>query len=531
MKQALWIVVGVLLAASLACSTKFKEDEDGDGDGGDVQDTDADDGDGRDTEADAPAETDGPCGPGSCTIGGECFGGGENRPEYPCQICDPAVDDGDWTPLPEGTPCADATFCNGEEQCTDTGDCVGSVSPCPVNADCVEEEPHCRCRPGWHGDGCTLCHRYVAPGGTGPDGRSWERAFGEVQAAIDAALEDGCDEVWAREGEYLPASTIQMKGAVALYGGFAGDEPARDMRDWRAHETILNGGGAVGPVVRFDGTSCSDGARLDGFTLAGGNNTSGPGSGGAVYVNQVSPTIAACTFMDNAAGSGGALYLNRSDARVLDCKFTGNAAGNGGAVAMYGDVDDPVTPYFENCLFWNNDANNFGGAVYLDRYSRPALMTCTIVDNRANTGDNTSPLGKWGGGICIYEADISAVSVVNSIVFSNVHLDPVSDTFVPSQVQCLFVTTPPCEPVITAVHADIEGGCPGCSDGGGNISGNPQFLDPGADNYHPNAGSPCIDKGLDTDAPALDLDGIARHDTPSVGDVGVVTDIGCYELP
>jgi hypothetical protein len=529
MKQALWMVVGVLLAASLACSTKFKEDEDGDGDGGDAQDTDADAPD--NTDADVPVETDVPCGPGSCTIGGECYTNGESRPGNPCRVCNPAVDDGDWTLLPGGTPCADATFCNGEEQCTDTGDCVGYGNTCPEHSECVEEEPHCRCLPAWHGDGCTLCHRYVAPGGTGPDGTSWERAFGEVQAALDDALDDECNEVWAKEGEYQPAGTIQMKGSIALYGGFAGDEPAREMRDWRARATILNGRSSVGPVVRFDVADCTDEARLDGFVVTNGSNTAGTGLGGGILVNGVSPTIASSTFRDNHASTGGALYLNESDARVLDCKFDTNAAVNGGAVGMYGNVADPIAPTFENCFFLGNAAELVGGALYLDRYAHAELMTCTVVGNRANTGDNTNPAGRYGGGVGIFDADSCGIDVVNTIVFSNTHMDPVTDTYVASQVQCLYATAPPCEPAITAAHADIEGGCSGCTDGGGNISQAPQFRNPSTGDYHLLPASPCIDKGLDTDAPAFDLDGVARHDTPSVGDVGVVTDLGCYELP
>lgn len=51
----------------------------------------------------------------------------------------------------------------------------------------------------------------------------------------------------------------------------------------------------------------------------------------------------------------------------------------------------------------------------------------------------------------------------------------------------------------------------------GNITGDPEFVDPVAGNYHLAAGSPCIGAGTALGAPAYDLDGSRRASPPAIG--------------
>jgi len=112
------------------------------------------------------------------------------------------------------------------------------------------------------------------------DGTSWADAYTEVQSALANA---GCSEVWVAAGTYTPTSgndrtaTFQLLNGVALYGGFAGTETARDQRNPAANDTILSGDiGTPGDksdnsyhVVTGSGTNSS--AVLDGFTATAGN--------------------------------------------------------------------------------------------------------------------------------------------------------------------------------------------------------------------------------------------------------------------
>ena len=53
------------------------------------------------------------------------------------------------------------------------------------------------------------------------------------------------DELWVKAGTYLPSTSgvrtasFTMKTGVAIYGGFAGTESARDQRNWRSNVTVL----------------------------------------------------------------------------------------------------------------------------------------------------------------------------------------------------------------------------------------------------------------------------------------------------
>ena len=59
----------------------------------------------------------------------------------------------------------------------------------------------------------------------------------------------------------------------------------------------------------------------------------------------------------------------------------------------------------------------------------------------------------------------------------------------------------------------------------GNFSAPPLFVDPNRGDYHLQNGSPCIDRGLVSVAPATDIEGRARPG----GDSKI--DIGAYETP
>ena len=268
---------------------------------------------------------------------------------------------------------------------------------------------------------------YVNPACTGSkhDGKSWSTGFTTIQEAIAS----GAGEVWVAKGTYSLGSqrnsTFQLRKGCALFGGFAGDEPQRDQRDWQKNKTVLNGNGAYHVVTG------ADDAVLDGFTVTGGNGLGGEGSGpppgaggkgsaihmtpegilagansgsGAGMLNfQAAPTIRNCIFENNQAGKGGAVYNMtskvfppRPDAGnknpvFINCVFRKNSArGRGGGVSN----DLGTSPTCFNCVFEENETPQKGGGMYNDFGCSPVLINCLFVGNRAQSAGG---MGNDGG--------------------------------------------------------------------------------------------------------------------------------------
>lgn len=195
--------------------------------------------------------------------------------------------------------------------------------------------------------------KFDAPGPV-PDGLTWETAFQSIQAGVDVAYDAGGGEVWVAAGNYMPSSNpvVTMREGVAIYGGFAGTETARDQRDWTVNITTINGMGS---------SRCIFGANhstLDGVTISGGYN---PGSGGGMVNEACSPTVANCTFNLNQAFNGGAIYNNNGAAPIVThCTFTTNRADYG--AGMYNN--NAAAPVITQCIFQANTATLKGGGIY-----------------------------------------------------------------------------------------------------------------------------------------------------------------------
>ena len=271
---------------------------------------------------------------------------------------------------------------------------------------------------------------YVKADATGANnGTSWADAYTNLQTALTVA--NSGDEIWVAAGTYRGAS-FQLKNGVALYGGFAGGETARDQRDWETNVTILSGDiGTLGDnsdnsyhVVTGSGTDAT--AVLDGFTVTGGNANGGylNDRGGGMYNGEdSSPTLINCTFSDNSADKygggmynewdsnptlinvtfsdnfahwGGGMSNKGGDPTLTNCTFSDNFAYYGGG--MHNGVLDS-SPTLINVTFSDNSAAYRGGGMYNEWHSSPMLINCTFSGNNTGFG---SVYWQGGGGICNY---------------------------------------------------------------------------------------------------------------------------------
>lgn len=300
---------------------------------------------------------------------------------------------------------------------------------------------------------------------------------------------------------------------MALYGGFAGTETARDDRDPAAHVTILTGDlGTEGEtsdnsyhVVYASGVDTS--AVLDGFTITGGyadGTTSPHSSGGGMYCTSAqpslgrctfsrnsayigggicnwtgsSPALTACTFSENSASYGGGMYSLQANASLTSCTFSGNSASHSGG-AIYNDTICSVI--VKSCTFSGNNAVHSGGGFFNGPRCSSLVESCTFSMNLAFSG---------GG---IYNE--SALTVRNSVLWDDPSCGALLNT------GTLFVTYSLVQGVVFP--------------GTGNLSADP-LLGELADNGGPTwtcalgTGSPAIDAGTAETAPLTDQRGISR---------------------
>jgi len=127
-------------------------------------------------------------------------------------------------------------------------------------------------------------------------------------------------------------------------------------------------------------------------------------SGGAVDNEGIStPAFSNCLFQKNEALFGGAMYNEESDPTVVNCRFLQNSALDGGAVCngYHSYVD------FSYCVFWDNLAEDRGGAWFSEEAQSISLLQCMFAGNLA-----------YAGGACYIGENVHS-SMVNGVFTGN----------------------------------------------------------------------------------------------------------------
>jgi len=442
--------------------------------------------------------------------------------------CDPD-DDNDNLPDPaDNCPLTS----NGDQADTDADGIGDACDNCPSQANPDQADTD--------GDGTgNVCEPDVlfvkASAPPGGDGTSWSTACADLQEALTAAAGSGgtTSEIWVAAGTYRPSQrtsvglpryeSFPLSSGLAIYGGFAGTETARDQRDPHpaTNGTVLSGdlAGDDAPdagrwhptradngyhVVTASGTDAS--AVLDGFTITGGHSN---GSGGGVRIINASPTLTRCWFARNWAVSGGGVYSDGGSPTLMGCTFSGNSADYLGGGMSSGNG----TPRLTNCVFTGNSAGNSGGGIRVAS-GAVTLTNCTFFANRG---------GIEGGGV--RSASDELLTLTSCIFWGNT---AGGDDDLSAQVNVGSAAG------LLMNYCCIQGWADDW-EGVGNSGADPQFVDPAGpddlpgtedDDLHLTPVSPCINAG-DPDAgpPAvLDIDGEDRIQHCRV-------DIGADETP
>lgn len=339
----------------------------------------------------------------------------------------------------------------------------------------------------------------------GGNGNSWATAVNNLSTALTIARNcSNVTEIWVKKGTYTPSAmpyttsstdsrdrSFYLLNNVGIYGGFTGTETTLAQRNPGANPTILSGDIGTGGNTSDNcyHTLVSSGnnntAKLDGFIITGGNAN-----------GSTSVTI---NGLNMSQGNGGGLATYSASPLISNCVFTGNNANDGGGIYLYYSSSSPT---FTNCVMANNTASGSGGGIFSGFSTTPSIVSCTIAGNTAPNG----------GGLFSYL--IATPNLSNCVIWGN-------NNGIVSTVST---------PVIS--YSIVQGGYSGT----GNSSNDPLFFnsaDPdGPDNKWMTAddglrlqvGSPALDNGTATGAPATDIRGAARPQ-------GSGYDMGAYEGP
>ncbi len=263
-----------------------------------------------------------------------------------------------------------------------------------------------------------------APGNQ--SGTNWANAFHDVSGAL--ALADGTNavEIWVAQGTYdTTASSLILRNATGLYGGFLGTETNLNQRNWLANKTSLTN--SANYVVSKTGALDSS-ARLDGFYIENHNATA---SSRAISCSSgANATIANCVFRNNST----AIDLFSSSLSIQNCLFENNGRTAAPVTNAYGGIAifSTGSAAVDHCIFRGNYGSSATALEFYTGSTGGSILNCLFTGNYSSGGPavdcssgtvvirNSTVAGNRSsqatqGGI----ANFSTLQIFNSIIWSN----------------------------------------------------------------------------------------------------------------
>lgn len=345
---------------------------------------------------------------------------------------------------------------------------------------------------------------YVSPSGShAPPFITWGTAATNIQAAVNIARTN--DRIIVADGVYAPGAQIVITN--------------------KAYMTSVNG--SAGTIV------------------------TGSGARRCFYIDHPEAVVEGFTMTGGVAKDGGGIYLARGT--VKNCRIVNNFAVDSAsgdycqAVARGGGVFC-ATGLVEGCFIVSNQASagayttNMAGGCSASAYGGGAyclaegtILNCLVITNSAHASSGFGMMSAaYCGGGGIYTAGLvrnctvsfNSVSVVNMTMIvcmgAGVYGGTVRNSIVYSNFNAYGSTLEGPDYAHCCLDCPIEGA--------GNITNQaPGFVNASAQDFHLAQGSPCIDSGDASGAPADDLDCVPR---PLDGDAanGAAFDMGAYEF-
>ncbi|MCF7913523.1 MAG: right-handed parallel beta-helix repeat-containing protein [Candidatus Cloacimonetes bacterium] len=220
--------------------------------------------------------------------------------------------------------------------------------------------------------------------------------------------------------------------------------------------------------------------------------------GGGLYTRNLSTsTLENCVFRNNKADDGGGIYSKYSSVIIDNCEFYSNEAsgGKGGAICFSHDTDACNSLTISRSLFYENTADDYGGAIYYPGCSSQTLPELEI--NFTTFADNAVTTGNGAKGLDLgTDYDYYKSALIENSIFSEASPN-------------ISTSTRNCD----INYSCLKNGCDNANADLSNcITSDPDFVSANDDDYHIKWGSGCID----TADPAADED-----DDYSRADMGI----------
>jgi len=300
-----------------------------------------------------------------------------------------------------------------------------------------------------------------------PPYASWDTAATNIQDAVDAVFIGGT---------VLVSNGVYSTGARIAYGSQSNRVAVTKSVIVQSLNgpavTTIQGNPAVGEDVAVRCVYLTNNATLTGFTLTQGATTLNDSqAGGGVFCESVSATVSNCVLVGNSAvGAGG----GACGGTLNNCVLYSNTVNY---YDNYGSGGGASTAVLNNCLSYANSAGFSGGGA-----DNSTLNNSTLVNNSAE-----------GPGPGTFNSTLN-----NCIIYYNN-----GDNYDTSTLNYCCTTPDP-------------GGI-------GNITNDPDLVDPADNDFHLQTNSPCINSGNNAfTLLANDLDNNPRIK-------GGTVDVGAYE--
>ena len=241
------------------------------------------------------------------------------------------------------------------------------------------------------------------------DGSSWQRAFPELQQALQVAKTG--DSIWVAKGTYYPTAgldqnvSFKVPNGVILMGGFKGLENHLEQRSWQANPSVLSGNIGnktsdtdnayhVLELINVDSSSLIDGFWVErGVSTTAGNNLNQRGGGIMIMANSSlfisNPRIGNCVFQYNSATRGGAISITAGTrigrVKMYNCTFYNNMASIGGAI-YFNSGDENGFLELNNCTFKANQASRQAPCILSFLNGNLKARNCTFENNVGQRG-------------------------------------------------------------------------------------------------------------------------------------------------